>query len=364
MAESRSNLGATVATAASSHPSPQQSDASAQGNLLILLHKLFIQPFWGPLLRKFRPYDRGDFRWEFLTPWLDRDMSRLEKGIVFTSFVYLALSLQLWFDPDASYTDHLSQIALFFGYAMGNRVGYRLIAIAAAMFEIFAHSFETQNVSVANDAIPVFYNVLFVIINLYYVMRWQLSKQIISFGPSEEALFTSCFEPLGLTRQVFSKLLEGAEWHKVEQDQTEVVFLEGEPLRDFYVAVSGSMELVKSGVPVTMLQPYQIIGEAALLENLDIEDGGDDFLARGTVVAEAGAQYVSFSQSYFYRLMQEDTEFAYAAQLMISKTLSRKLGKAREEQQQMSDYVMLLASEAERAAERREFLATGERLEA
>lgn len=86
----------------------------------------------------------------------------------------------------------------------------------------------------------------------------------------------------------------------------------------------------------------------------------DDFLARGTVVAAGGTQYVSWSQSHFYKLMQEDTEFAYAAQLMISKTLSRKLGKAREEQQQISDYAMMLASEAERAAERREFLATGQ----
>ena len=55
-----------------------------------------------------------------------------------------------------------------------------------------------------------------------------------------------------------SKLLEGAEWHTVESDQTQVVFNEGEPLQHFYVGISGSMELIKGGVPVTVLPPYQV----------------------------------------------------------------------------------------------------------
>ena len=52
--------------------------------------------------------------------------------------------------------------------------------------------------------------------------------------------------------------------------------------------------------------------------------------------------------------MLEDAEFAYSAQLIISRTLSRKLGEARQQQQQMSDYVVKLASEMERSSTRRE----------
>eukprot|EP00965_Chrysotila_dentata_P225748 6194963-Pleurochrysis_carterae.AAC.1 len=54
--------------------------------------------------------------------------------------------------------------------------------------------------------------------------------------------------------------------------------------------------------------------------------------------------------------MLEDRQFAYCAQLMISRTLSSKLGKAREDQQLMSDYVLKLAKEAERAAQSRRFI--------
>jgi len=88
---------------------------------------------------------------------------------------------------------------------------------------------------------------------------------------------------------------------------------------------------------VTTLEPYQLIGEVALLENL--RDDSDNFAARATLVAEPGARYLSWKQADWYSLMKKDAEFAYATQLMISKTLSRKLGTAREEQGVMCDTV-------------------------
>jgi len=331
--------------------------------LLMGLELLFVRPITAPLLRVFaNNVDRGDFRWEFLAPWLDRDMMRYEKWIVGSSFVALALALQLAFDPSASFTDHLSQIALFFGYAVGNPIGYRLIAIGASTFELIAHLVEARvyvdgvevlSPTLEDDLIPVFYNILFVIINLYYVLRWQLDRQdMTSTNPLEEELYRSCFEPLGIGRRPARQLFKGAEW--LEADEDCVVFVEGEPLEDLYISIAGKMDVVKGGVPVASIAPFQVIGEVALLENLQSEGGKDRTLARATVVAEAGARYVRIPQGVFYRLMSVDREFERAAQLMICRTLSRKLGKAREEQQAMSTYVVQLAKEAARASSRRQ----------
>lgn len=349
--ESTDALSSGGSTSGTITPNPTNFDT-----LGLFLGKLFVEPFTGPILRKLAPYDRGDFRWEFLTPWLDRDMNKIEKLIVFSSFIFLALTLQGVFDSEASYTVHLSQIAQFFAYVTTDRVGFRVLAIAAAVFEIFSHVIETPVPDVANDFIPVFYNSLFIVINSYYVLRWQLGKQSINFDPDEEALFSSCFEPLGATRQAFRKMLDGAVWHTVPQDGTEVVFTEGEPLRNFYVGISGNVQLIKSEVPVTEIEPFQVIGEAALLENLERAEGGRgcNSTARATMVAGSGTRYVSWPQTFFYRLMLEDAEFAYSAQLIISRTLSRKLGEARQQQQQMSDYVVKLVSEMERSSTRRE----------
>lgn len=368
----RSRVAATALERVPQPPLPPplgRKVAKQEASLLTALDLLFVRPISAPLLRFFaNNVDRGDFRWEFLAPWLDRDMTQVEKWIVGCTFVWLALAVQLAFDPSASFTDHLSQIALFFGYAVGNRVGYRLIAIGAAAFELIAHLVDTRvyvegvevlSPTVEDDLIPVFYNILFIVINTYYVLRWQLDRQdVASTNPLEEELYRSCLEPLGIGRRPARQLLKGAEWLATEEDR--VVFVEGQPLEDLYISVAGQMGVVKGGVPVASIAPFQVIGEVALLENLQSEGGSLRTPARATIVAEAGARYVRIPQTVFYRLMSSDREFERCAQLMICRTLSRKLGKAREEQQVMSTYVVQLAREAARASSRRDLAQASE----
>ena len=83
--------------------------------------------------------------------------------------------------------------------------------------------------------------------------------------------------------------------------------------------------------------------------------GGPDGRAREEAeeAAEEGAKFVSFPQEVFYKQMQEDREFAATLGFAIARTLSRKLGQAREDQQ-ASGVALSLAAEADRtAAERR-----------
>lgn len=81
----------------------------------------------------------------------------------------------------------------------------------------------------------------------------------------------------------------------------------------------------------TRLPPFQLVGEASLLENLQSPGGTLQSKARATIVALPGAKYVRWSQRTFYELQEEEDEFAEAVQLMIARTLSRKLGDARQQ---------------------------------
>ena len=141
----------------------------------------------------------------------------------------------------------------------------------------------------------------------------------------------SCFEPLGVNRRQFRVLLRDASWHEAA-GEPEVLFVQGEPLRELFVSLEGEIDIVRDGVAVASIPPYQVIGEAALLENLRT-DGQTVAPARATVVAEEGAKFVSFPQEVFYKQMQEDREFAATLGFAIARTLSRKLGQAREDQQ-------------------------------
>ena len=87
------------------------------------------------------------------------------------------------------------------------------------------------------------------------------------------------------------------------------------------------------GAVASYLPPFQLIGEASLLENLQSPGGEAHPPARATVVAAPGSRYVRWPQSAFYELQEEeDSDFAYAIQLMIARTLSQKLSAARSSQ--------------------------------
>ena len=56
------------------------------------------------------------------------------------------------------------------------------------------------------DVFPVAYNLLFLIINGYYVILWALGNDAFAaptFDEEEEQLYLRCFGPLGLRRAQF-----------------------------------------------------------------------------------------------------------------------------------------------------------------
>ena len=134
-------------------------------------------------LKSLATLDRGEFRWEFLTPWVDRDLTRTDKVIVCSTFIGLAVVAQELVEPSTALAQHLSYVATFFSYAAGDQVVYRAIAILASLLEIFAYGVEDGAFLLREDAIPEGYNIIFIIVNSYYVLRWAPVWNQISGAP-------------------------------------------------------------------------------------------------------------------------------------------------------------------------------------
>lgn len=275
--------------------------------------------------------DRGEFRWEFLTPWVDKDLTRTDKAIVCGTFIAIAIIFQELVEPSTALTQHLSYIATFFSYAAGDQVVYRAIAILASLLEICAYAVEDGTFLLREDAIPEGYNVIFIIVNSYYVLRWALNRSdMVGLGlldDTETELYQRCFEPLGVGAYQYVKLLRDASWCAPTEETPLTV--EGEPVTQLFVSVSGDFDVVSGGRRVATLPQYQVIGEVALLENLQSEDGAFHQAARATVLAEPGSRYIAFNQKALYELQLSDDAFAAAMRLAIARTLSHKLGAAR-----------------------------------
>ena len=166
-------------------------------------------------------------------------------------------------------------------------------------------------------------------------------------GDEEQQLYDRCFAPLGFDAARFSRLLGKATFltapNATEAEHADglatasfgtTLCVEGEPLEYLYVSLEGEpLDVVVDGVVATTIPPFQVIGEASLLENLQSENGDFHPPARATIVAEPGARYARWSQRAFFELQQSDATFAYTIQLMIARTLSHKLQSARLAQQ-------------------------------
>eukprot|EP00633_Aureoumbra_lagunensis_P000390 CAMPEP_0197297894 /NCGR_PEP_ID=MMETSP0890-20130614/42255_1 /TAXON_ID=44058 ORGANISM="Aureoumbra lagunensis, Strain CCMP1510" /NCGR_SAMPLE_ID=MMETSP0890 /ASSEMBLY_ACC=CAM_ASM_000533 /LENGTH=392 /DNA_ID=CAMNT_0042775289 /DNA_START=146 /DNA_END=1321 /DNA_ORIENTATION=- len=273
------------------------------------------------LLKALISIDRGEFRWSFLTPWVtDRELTLLDKIIIFTTFVILTVGLQ----------HHPPQyVADFFSYTIGNQVGYRLISIVSSVLEIIAY--DADGGLMAEDLVPDGYNIIFIIVNLYYVVRYCLNKIDAIAGilePLEAELFERCFEPLGVGAYQYLKLLDRAEWFQTKSNRTALT-IQGEPVDALYVSITGSFDVSSNGLTIASIGPFQIIGEAATLENLQSKDGTFHQSARATVTAEKDSVYIKWSHTCLFELQQTDEEFAKVIRLAIARTLSHKLKSAR-----------------------------------
>jgi len=308
-----------------------------------------------------QPLDRGDFRYDFLVPWVEEGtLTSFDKFIITTSFVGVSFAIQ-WFVENArgaSVGVHASLIVQFFSYAVGNPIFFRLLAIVSSVIEIAGNLLEVKENGLftmdvlhgaqlvqqrwweptTEDVFPVAYNLLFLVINGYYVILWALSNDAFAapaFTPEQEEVYTQSFGPLGLRRAQYARLLKSTRFECGSLDETgegTLLCTEGVGLTELFVPL-GPVEVRVGGVVTATLPPFRLVGEAALLESLTEEDEGGNrrvLPSRATIVAPPGVRFARCPHDAFYDLQQEEgSDFRANVQLMIARALSDKLKSAR-----------------------------------
>ena len=230
-------------------------------------------------------------------------LTALDKFIITTTFVGLSFGIQ-YVLPDyrgASVGVHAALIVQFFSYAVGNPIFFRLLALVASVLEITGDLLEQRNEGLFTLNLAV---------DSLITPDWWV--------PTTEDLFpvvyNRCFSPLGLSRALFSRLLRDASFEVgASEGDDDCAILEqpsraspdgedeppcigtllceeGVPLTELFVPLE-PVEVRVKGVVTATLPPFRLVGEAALLENLD-SDGTAALPSRATVVAPPGARFV------------------------------------------------------------------------
>ena len=221
------------------------------------------------------PLDKGDFRWEFLVPWTNKTLSKKDKFVVCWTFIGVSFTLQSLLNPGASVGVHLSYIAQFFSYAMGDPIGFRVLAVLTAILEIIGNLFEQKSNGLMvsgfgsgdlvealrstsdEDVFPIFYDQFFILINGYYILRWFLAREALAgaleWTSQQESLYTNCFAQLGFRRAQFARLLRSAKFMQAGES-SDTLTVQGEPVYDLFVPLSGEVEVRVAGVVAATLK--------------------------------------------------------------------------------------------------------------
>lgn len=121
----------------------------------------------------------------------------------------------------------------------------------------------------------------------------------------------------------------------IEQfDDTEVIFLEGNPCRALFVLADGIVKITKridekKEKTLTQIQPTYCFGEMAMLDG-NVRSASAKSVGKTTLI--------SFSKSGFDKIVQDHSETAVKILMRLSILLSKRL---RETNEQMIDFLQM-----------------------
>jgi Cyclic nucleotide-binding domain len=157
------------------------------------------------------------------------------------------------------------------------------------------------------------YSGLNVAINLFMMAMILHDRRMLPLDDNDLRLYQS-FQ--GMAPGDFRRLRKIGQWHKTDSDQT--LATEGEALHQLYYVVDGEVE-VKKGDRIIPVQAGLFIGEIAYLKNSP---------ASATVVAKAGAHYISWSHEELKKIVTRHDSLKQSFANLLSADMALKVAKS------------------------------------
>jgi len=161
---------------------------------------------------------------------------------------------------------------------------------------------------------PIWWNVVFAIINIVQIAIIIKERTGIEFTEEEKELYETLFKNFAPFE--FMKLMRITQWRQVAPG--EVLATEGEPLSEVMMIYNGRLSVERSGTPFAELHDGNFIGEVSFIS------GG---AATATVRAIEPTRYLAWSRKQFDGLLNRNPSMRLAMHALFSSDLSRKLAR-------------------------------------
>jgi hypothetical protein len=209
-----------------------------------------------------------------------------------------------YFDLAAHAASILTAIAYLVKDILWLRVLTTFACVAGIIFNYYVHSTPLW--------VVIYWNLLFLIINLVQIAIIMKERREVSFTEEEKELYETLFKNFAPFE--FMKLLRIGKW--LEANKDEVLAVEDKELANVMLIYNGLVEVEADGQRLTQLKDGSFIGEMSYIT------GG---AATATVRAVVPTRYLSWSKADLGQLFKRNPSMSFAMQTVLSTDLTRKL---------------------------------------
>jgi hypothetical protein len=204
----------------------------------------------------------------------------------------------------AAIAGHLAFGLIAFSFIVKDILYLRLVSILASLFSVFYN----WVIPVEPMWIPIGWNFVFVLLNLYHIAVLMYEKRPVKMNDKNAELYETLFKDM--TPVEYLKVSKIAEWKTFKPG--EIIIQQGMPVKDLHLIYNGTVDVVVKDKTVAQLKDGQFVGEMSFLTEKP---------ATATCIVRHNAELLVWRQREFKELLKRNPSLYYSIQSLLSTQL-------------------------------------------
>jgi hypothetical protein len=203
---------------------------------------------------------------------------------------------------------HLAFGLIAFSFLVKDILWLRVMSILASFFSVFYNYIIPPEPMM----IPIFWNFVFVAVNLYHIAILIYEKRPVKMDTKNRELYETMFSDM--TPVEYLKISKVAKW--VNFKSGEVLTTEAQLVESLMLLYNGTVDVAVDGKKVAELKDGQFIGEMSFLTEKP---------ATATCIVKHDSQCLVWKQREFKSLLKRNPSLYFSIQSLLSAQVSNNL---------------------------------------
>ena len=203
---------------------------------------------------------------------------------------------------------HLAFGLIAFSFLVKDILWLRIVSIVASLFSVFYN----WVIPVEPMWIPIGWNFVFVLLNLYHIAIIVYEKRPVDMSPKHKELYETMFK--NMTPVEFLKITKIADW--IQFKSGELITQKGHTVSTLNLIYNGTVDVAVEGKKVAELKDGQFVGEMSFLTEKP---------ATATCVVKHDTECLVWKQEQFKDLLKRNPSLYFTIQGLLSAQVSSAL---------------------------------------